>query len=124
MGAVTLREIFMYLTDTSATKRVGPQAWLAILIVVTEVLIVVKFDWPLVTMPAPANVKLFLAVSGAAWLVWTIYAYYVHRYWSWSKYRAKFIRLQKALSRRPTEPYTNGVNGNAPESDKKSCHID
>ena len=54
----------------------GTQTWIAITIVLTEVLIVFKFDWDLVSKPFPQHVvigwSIFLTIV-FTWMAWHFY---------------------------------------------------
>ena len=58
-------------------KRLGTQAWIAITIVFTEVLIVLKFDWDLVTIPFPEHIKFAWTVFFCCLLLWMLWQFYV-----------------------------------------------
>ena len=50
MGATAMRETFQFLDDPD-TKNFGRQSWMIAAIIITELLIVVKFDWETITNP-------------------------------------------------------------------------
>ena len=54
-GGVSMREVFEYL-DNPQCKKFGRQSWVVNAIVITEVLIVCKFDWQTVTKPLPFHI--------------------------------------------------------------------
>ena len=54
-GAVALRELFQYLDDPECTK-IGRQSWVLIAIIITELLIILKFDIEVVSKPLPKHI--------------------------------------------------------------------
>lgn len=123
MGAVSLRETFDYLVDTRETKRFGRQAWLIVLIIITEILIVLKFDWELVTKPMPSGVQNFLIATVVVWFLWTLHYFYFRRFRNWSNYRAKLARLRARLTHplRHSNAAANQRTSNASVSLKSSA---
>lgn len=53
----------------------GTQTWVCITIIITEVLICLKFDWETVTKPFPPDIALYWSIFGAALLLWTIWQF-------------------------------------------------
>uniref|UniRef100_A0A834RB05 Phosphatidylserine synthase n=1 Tax=Sarcoptes scabiei TaxID=52283 RepID=A0A834RB05_SARSC len=71
-GAVALRETFQYLDDPTCTKF-GRQSWVLIAVIITELLIILKFDYNVITKPLPQHI--FYLWIGAfmilvAWTIW------------------------------------------------------
>ncbi|KAI3378688.1 hypothetical protein SNEBB_005613 [Seison nebaliae] len=54
-GGVSMREVYEYL-DNDKCKKFGSQAWIMAVIIVTEILIVVKFDKQTILKPLPDNI--------------------------------------------------------------------
>ncbi|XP_074660680.1 phosphatidylserine synthase 2-like isoform X2 [Tubulanus polymorphus] len=78
MGATALREQFQYLDDPEC-KTIGRQSWITAAIIFTELLIIVKFDWELVTRPLPQHITIFWCVGLAVLFAWTIWKFYIKR---------------------------------------------
>ena len=81
-GAVSMREAFEYL-DNPQCKKFGRQAWVATAIIITEVLIVLKFDWETVTKPLPFHITLFWITFVIGLVLWTIYHFWFKRLIHW-----------------------------------------
>lgn len=77
-GAVGLRETFQYLDDPDC-ETFGRQSWVILAIVVTEFLIVAKFDWETITKPLPQNIAIFWIVCLTLLVLWTIWNFYFAR---------------------------------------------
>jgi phosphatidylserine synthase 2 len=60
---------------------------MVVIIVLTEVLIVLKFDWETVTRPFPMHVTIFWIVFASSLVGWTIWHFYVKRYLNWREKR-------------------------------------
>ena len=60
-------------------KKFGRQAWLVVIIVLTEFLIVLKFDWETVTQPFPLHVTLFWLLFTICLVTWTIWHFFIKR---------------------------------------------
>lgn len=74
-GAVAIRETFQYLDDPNC-KKFGRQSWVMLAIVITEFLVIAKFDWDTITKPLPTYVVYFwiLGIIGlVGWTVWTFF---------------------------------------------------
>ncbi|XP_076450814.1 phosphatidylserine synthase 2-like [Babylonia areolata] len=78
MGAAAMRETFQYLDDPNC-KKFGRQSWLIAAIIITEFLIVLKFDWRTVTKPIPQPIAFVWVVGLGSLLVWTIVKFYILR---------------------------------------------
>ncbi|KAL8568159.1 hypothetical protein ACOMHN_027682 [Nucella lapillus] len=63
----------------SNCKKFGRQSWLIISIIITEFLLVLKFDWRTVTKPIPQPVASVWVVGLVTLLVWTIVKFYILR---------------------------------------------
>lgn len=75
VGAVALRESFEFM-DNPECKRLGTQTWVAISILFTEMLIVFKFDWDVVTIPPPTHITVCWTVGacvGILWIIWNFF---------------------------------------------------
>lgn len=83
-GAVAMREMFEYL-DNRECKKFGRQSWVITAIIITEVLIVVKFDWNTVTKPLPFHIVLVWATIASAIVLWTIYHFWFKRFILWGQ---------------------------------------
>ena len=105
VGAVAMRESFEYL-DNPNCKRMGTQTWVSITIIITEILIVLKFDWETSTKPLPPDVAFWWKVFGTLLLLYTIWNFYVKPLLHWSERRnSRARRLSKELIHMdPVEP--------------------
>ena len=106
VGAVAMRESFEYL-DNPNCKRMGTQTWVSITIIITEILIILKFDWETSTKPLPPDVAFWWKVFGTLLLVYTIWNFYVNPLLHWSERRNSRAarRLSKELIQMdPVEP--------------------
>jgi phosphatidylserine synthase 2 len=83
-GGVSMREMFEYL-DNPRCKRFGRQSWVITAIVITEVLIVFKFDWETVTKPLPFSIVLVWTSIGTALVLWTLYQFWFKRFILWGQ---------------------------------------
>lgn len=101
VGAVAIREAYQYLNDPNCDK-LGQQAWIAIAMVVTEVLIVLKFDLPLVMKLPPVGVLIFWALFGMVLTLWTLWFFFVRPY---RKHKRK--QLMQAKRERQRKAYNN-----------------
>ncbi|XP_013403377.1 phosphatidylserine synthase 2-like [Lingula anatina] len=76
-GAVAMREAFQFLDDPNC-KKFGRQAWMIAAIIITELLIVLKFDWQTVSKPIPFPVACFWILGIVGLFVYTIWKFYLH----------------------------------------------
>jgi phosphatidylserine synthase 2 len=83
-GGVSMREMFEYL-DNPLCKKFGRQSWVITAIVITEVLIVCKFDWETVTKPLPFHIVLVWTSIVIGIVVWTIYQFWFKRFILWGQ---------------------------------------
>lgn len=75
-GAVGLRETFQLLDDPDCDK-LGRQAWVVLTIVITELLICLKFGWATVTIPLPRHIALWWVLGLVLLLVYTFVKFYL-----------------------------------------------
>jgi len=75
-GAVALRETFELL-DNPECDKLGRQSWVVITIVVTELLICIKFGWATITKPLPRHIALWWVLGAALLLVYTVVKFYL-----------------------------------------------
>nr|XP_027199856.1 phosphatidylserine synthase 2-like [Dermatophagoides pteronyssinus] len=73
-GAVALRETFQYLDDPQCTKF-GRQSWVLIAIIITELLIILKFDFEVITKPLPKHIRYSWIGAIIILAVWTIWRF-------------------------------------------------
>lgn len=78
MGAAAMRETFQYLDDPSC-KKFGRQSWLIAMIIITEFLIVVKFDWETISKPLPQHIALFWIVGALGLVFFTFWKFFIYR---------------------------------------------
>ena len=94
-GGVAMREVFEYM-DNSQCKRFGRQSWVITAIIITEVLIVFKFDSATATKPLPFHIVLVWASIATAVVVWTIYQFWFKRFIFWrQKKDVQVAKLKK-----------------------------
>ena len=73
---VALRETFELL-DNPECDKLGRQSWVVITIVVTELLICIKFGWATITKPLPRHIALWWVLGAALLLVYTVVKFYL-----------------------------------------------
>ena len=71
-GAAGCRDYYLYLTDDNC-KALGMHAWVSLVLIFTELLMVVKFGKGLFTAPFPEHVVIFWAVFLSLLVGWTIW---------------------------------------------------
>ncbi|GFR70841.1 phosphatidylserine synthase [Elysia marginata] len=76
MGAAAMREVFQYLDDPNC-KKFGRQSWIIAAIIITELLISMKFDFEVMTKPIPTHMAIFWVVGLIGLVVWTMVKFYV-----------------------------------------------
>ena len=72
IGAVSMREVYQFLDDPHC-NHFGRQAWVMACIIITETVLIVKFDPVTVTKPLPFHMQIFwvaLISFLAAWTIW------------------------------------------------------
>ncbi|KAK3583279.1 hypothetical protein CHS0354_011167 [Potamilus streckersoni] len=77
-GAVSMRETFQYLDDPNC-KKFGRQSWLLAAIIITELLIIAKFDWETVTKPLPPSITIFWLCGFLLLCVYTVWKFYIKK---------------------------------------------
>lgn len=75
-SSVAVREGFEYL-DNPLCKRFGTQCWVSWSIIFTEILIILKFDWYLVTKAPPPFIAGSWIAFGVFFIVWTGCHFYI-----------------------------------------------
>ncbi|XP_041366468.1 phosphatidylserine synthase 2-like [Gigantopelta aegis] len=78
MGAVAMREAFQYLDDPKC-KRFGQQTWVISTIIITEFLIVLRFDWETLSKPIPRPIAYFWILGFLGLVSWTVWKFYIKR---------------------------------------------
>lgn len=107
-GAVSMREGFQFLDDPECTK-LGTQACLVIAIIVTEILISLKFDWDTFTKPLPRHVALFWIVGLAGLAIWTLWHFYLKRLIDHTEQKLKVDSLADRSDGGPPSPSSRPV---------------
>lgn len=64
----------------SLCKKMGTQTWVCIAIIMTELLICLKFDWETVTKPFPPEVAFWWYIFLSALVTWTIGQFLIRPY--------------------------------------------
>lgn len=77
-GAVSMRETFQFIDDPNC-KKFGIQVWIVGAIIVTEILITLKFDWELMTKPLPKHIVFAWSFGLILLLMWTVWHFYLQR---------------------------------------------
>ena len=72
------REIYQYLDDPDC-ESFGRQSWVILAIVITEFLIVARFDWETITKPLPRHVLVFWICGIVILIAWTIWNFFIAR---------------------------------------------
>ena len=65
-----LRETFQLLDDPECDK-LGRQTWVLILIIMTELLICMKFGWNTITKPLPRHIAMWWVLGATLLIVYT-----------------------------------------------------
>lgn len=55
----------------------GTQTWIAITVILTEALIVCKFDWELVSQPFPSHVIIGWSIFLTLLFIWMMWQFYL-----------------------------------------------
>jgi phosphatidylserine synthase 2 len=84
VGSVSIRQIFEYLDNPQCTKY-GRQSWVLTAIVITEVLIVCKFDWETFMKSLPFHIVLVWTSITIGIVVWTIYQFWFKTFILWKQ---------------------------------------
>ncbi|XP_066275656.1 phosphatidylserine synthase 2-like [Branchiostoma lanceolatum] len=77
-AAVAFRETFQFLDDPTC-KKFGQQAWILAAIVITELLIVMKFDLNLLLLPFPEHIWQCWVAAFVGIASWTIWRFFIRR---------------------------------------------
>jgi len=75
-GAVCLRETFQLLDDPECNK-LGRQTWVLITIIMTELLICIKFGKDTMTKPLPRHIALWWVLGAALLIIYTAVKFYL-----------------------------------------------
>jgi len=78
VGAVAMRETFQLMDDPNC-KTLGAQTFVIGAIIVTELLICLKFDWETVTKPLPNHITVAWIIGFVILLLWTVWHFYFKR---------------------------------------------
>jgi phosphatidylserine synthase 2 len=71
-----LRETFQLLDDPEF-NQLGRQTWVLILIVITELLICIKFGWATITKPLPRHIALWWVLGALILIGYTFVKFYL-----------------------------------------------
>jgi len=71
--------VYVAILLRSYCKKIGAQTMLLVAIIVTEVLITLKFDWHTFTKPLPSHVVVGWTIGLAVLAIWTIWHFYLQR---------------------------------------------
>lgn len=75
-GAVAVRETFQYLDDVEC-KKFGRQSWVMLAVVITEFLVIAKFDWETITKPLPLYVAYSWLIGIMLIVLWTVWNFFL-----------------------------------------------
>lgn len=78
MGATAMRETFQYLDDPNC-KQFGRQSWILAAIIITEILIVIKFDFETISKPLPTHIAYAWILGLLFLIVFTVWKFYIYR---------------------------------------------
>ena len=71
-----MRETFQLLDDPECDK-LGRQSWVMLAIIVTELLICIKFGWATITKPLPRHIAMWWVLGAALLLIYTVVKFYL-----------------------------------------------
>lgn len=71
--------IFLLMFCYRNCKKFGQQAWLILAIIITEVLVVVKFGWETITIPIPAHIAYFWITGFLGLVGYTVWKFWIKR---------------------------------------------
>ncbi|TNN17735.1 Phosphatidylserine synthase 2 [Schistosoma japonicum] len=109
MGATAIREYFEYLDDPKC-KRFGRQAWMLSSIIITELLIVMKFGWDVVTKPFPKHICIFWSLILTGLILWTFWHFYVVPWlFRWSRVSNTVEPVDEAIQNHRLKKVENSV---------------
>ncbi|KAG8182576.1 hypothetical protein JTE90_021716 [Oedothorax gibbosus] len=74
-GAVSVREYFQLLDDPNC-KTFGRQSWVTVSIVITEFLVIAKFDFETITKPLPTHILYFWIFALFILFLWTVWKFF------------------------------------------------
>ena len=105
--------MFTALLWCSNCKKIGAQTLLIVAIIVTEVLITLKFDWQTFTKPLPRHVVVGWIIGLAALAIWTIWHFYLQRLLTHTEVRSSATEVAVTRSAAVTSDATdnNELNG-------------
>lgn len=78
LGAASLRETFQYLDDPEPIKF-GRQSWMILAIVITELLVTIKFDFATISKPLPKHIAYFWILGFMGLVAYTVWKFYIKR---------------------------------------------
>jgi hypothetical protein len=80
-------------------KKFGKQAWMCVVIVFTELLIVLKFAWDIVTKPLPTHMVIFWTGFLTIIVLWTIWHFYIKAFLHWNENKINEKHRKKTLNK-------------------------
>ncbi|GFT57127.1 phosphatidylserine synthase 2 [Nephila pilipes] len=83
-GAVSVREYFQLLDDPNC-KTFGRQSWVMVAIVITEFLVIAKFDYNTITKPLPTHIIYFWIFALCSLFIWTVWKFFFNHKFSIGK---------------------------------------
>ncbi|CAH1786738.1 unnamed protein product [Owenia fusiformis] len=79
IGGVCMRECFEFL-DNPKCKKFGQQSWILLCIIITELLITLKFDPVTISKPLPTGIFYFLVCGAIGLILYTIWHFWLVRF--------------------------------------------
>ena len=68
-------------------KTFGAQSWIASALIITEMLVALKFDWDTITKPLPRPVAIVWIVGLTGLALWTLWHFYLQRLLFYTEYK-------------------------------------
>ncbi|CAN0424427.1 unnamed protein product [Lampetra fluviatilis] len=99
VGGVAMREVYDFMDDPRFNKKLGQQAWLVAAIIVTEFLIVLKYDTVTILKPLPFYVSQLWVCGLLGILAWTVWRFFIRDV----KMKCREIRAQHEETLRKQE---------------------
>jgi hypothetical protein len=94
-------------------KKIGPQVWLLMVMVITELLVALKFDWDTFTKPPPTNVFVFWCVALTILGLWTLWHFYLQRLLIHTEAKLSRSSSEAALAAAAASTTSNGKNNHS-----------
>ncbi len=103
---------------SSRCGRIGRQSWFTLAVVITEVLVVCKFDWALVTAPPPRAIAVCWLLGVLLLVCYIVWQFYLKRMLLLKRLLSASSRLLDARRRSKSASATT-ASASAPRSARK-----